>query len=94
MLDIDSVDSAVEHELKAYGGVLLKSGRGFHFIAHRVFQDQKLWEKEMKRFKRSKVLKGHIDEDHIDISIRRGYSTLRITSSAIKPTVPVFYKEL
>lgn len=93
MLDIDSVDSTVEHELKAYGGVLLKSGRGFHFIAHRVFEDQKLWEKEMKKFKRNKALKGHLDEDHIEISLRRGYSTLRITASAIKPMVPVFYKE-
>ncbi len=93
MLDIDSVDSAVEHELKAYGGVLLKSGRGFHFIAHRIFENQTLWEKEMKRFKRVKALKGHLDEDHIDISLRRGYSTLRITSSSVKPTVPVFYKE-
>lgn len=94
MLDIDSVDSAVEHELKAYGGVLLKSGRGFHFIAHRIFEDQTLWAKEMKKFKRIKALKGHLDEDHIDISLRRGYSTLRITASSIKPTVPVFYKEL
>lgn len=93
MLDIDSVDSGVEHELKAYGGVLLKSGRGFHFIAHRVFQNQSLWERELKRFKRNSALKGHLDQDHIDISLRRGYSTLRITASAIKPTVPVFYKE-
>jgi len=94
MLDVDSVDSGVEHELKTYGGVLLKSGRGFHFIARRVFEDQMQWEKEMKRFKRNRVLKGHLDEAHIDISLHRGYSTLRITASAIKPTVPVFYKEL
>jgi hypothetical protein len=94
MLDIDSVDSAVEHELKAYGGVLLKSGRGFHFIAHRIFENQSAWEKEMKRFKRNRALKGHLDQDHIDISLRRGYSTLRITASKVKPTVPVFYKEL
>ncbi len=60
MLDIDSVDSAVEHELKAYGGVLLKSGRGFHFIAHRIFENQSAWEKEMKRFKRNRALKGHL----------------------------------
>lgn len=94
MLDIDSVDSAVEHELMAYGGVLLKSGRGFHFIANRVFENQTLWIKEMKKFKRIKALKGHLDEDHIDMSLRRGYSTLRITASSIKPVVPVFYKEL
>jgi uncharacterized protein (UPF0332 family) len=32
MLDIDSVDAAVESALKPLGGILLKSGRGFHFI--------------------------------------------------------------
>lgn len=48
----------------------------------------------MKRFKRNAALKGHLDEDHIDMSLQRGYSTLRITANAIKPRVPVFYKEL
>lgn len=94
MLDFDSVDPTVEHELKAVGGVLLKSGRGFHFIGLSVIESQKKWESVMKRLKRSKTLKGHLDIHHIDISLRRGYSTLRITKSPVKPITPVFYKEL
>ena len=94
MLDIDSVDSAVEHELKAVGGVLLKSGRGFHFIGSSVIEGQKEWERVMKKFKRSKSMGCYLDRDHIDISLRRGYATLRVTTSAVKPTTPVFYKEL
>lgn len=94
MLDIDSLDSSVEHELKEIGGVLLKSGRGFHFIGSSVIEGQKEWEQEMKRFSRSKSLKGYLDQDHIEISLRRGYATLRVTTSSVKPTIPVFYKEL
>ncbi len=48
----------------------------------------------MKGFKQDDVLKKYIDSDHIDISIRRGYSTLRITDSPVKPHIPFFYKEL
>lgn len=94
MLDIDSLDTEVEHELKKIGGVLLKSGRGFHFIGNRVITGQAAWESTMKRLKRTKGLKSHIDHDHIDISLRRGYATLRITTSEVKPVAPVFYKEL
>lgn len=94
MLDIDTLDNAVEAELKSIGGVLLKSGRGFHFIGKTLLTTQKEWEKEMRRIRRHKVLKHYTDRDHIDISLRRGYATLRITSSKAKPRVPVFYKEL
>lgn len=94
MLDIDSVDSIVEHELKKIGGVLLKSGRGFHFIGSTVVEGQKAWEVAMRKLRRSKDLGGHLDRDHIDISLRRGYATLRVTTSPVKPTAPVFYKEL
>lgn len=94
MLDIDSLDTEVEHELKKIGGVLLKSGRGFHFIGSRIISGQTAWESTMKRLKRAKGLKNHIDHDHIDISLRRGYATLRITTSVVKPVAPVFYKEL
>lgn len=94
MLDIDSLDTEVEHELKKIGGVLLKSGRGFHFIGNKVIFGQITWENLMKKLKRSRVLKHHIDHNHIDISLRRGYATLRITTSPVKPVSPVFYKEL
>lgn len=94
MLDIDTLGSSVEAELKAIGGVLLKSGRGFHFIGTKPIQKPGDWEKEMKRNRRHKVLKHFADYDHIDISMRRGYATLRITASNAKPRVQVFYKEL
>ena len=94
MLDIDSLDSSVEHELKNIGGVLLKSGRGFHFIGTKVLEGQNVSEREMRRLMQLKSLKEYLDRDHMEISLRRGYSTLRVTANKIKPTTPVFYKEL
>lgn len=94
MLDIDSVDAEVESALKKHGGILIKTGRGFHFIGKKIINLQKEWIRSMKGFKQDDILKKYIDSDHIDISIRRGYSTLRITDSPVKPYVPFFYKEL
>lgn len=94
MLDIDSLDASVEAALSQFGGVLLKSGRGFHFIGKNVVEGQSEWEKLMRRIKRDKELKEYVDHDHIDISLRRGYATLRVTTSKLKPQAPVFFKEL
>ena len=94
MLDIDSLDSSVEAALSKLGGVLLKSGRGFHFIGNKVVEGQTTWEKLMRQLKRSKELKDYVDHDHIEVSLRRGYATLRVTTSKIKPQAPVFFKEL
>jgi uncharacterized protein (UPF0332 family) len=94
MLDFDSLDTDVEIALKSIGGVLLKSGRGFHFIGNTIIIGHKNWVAELKRILRNKDLKGKVDKEHIEISIQRGYSTLRITESAIKPSIPIFYKEL
>lgn len=94
MLDFDSLDTSLESVLEGIGGVLLRSGRGYHFIGNDIIEGQKTWEKEIKRIGRIRQLKGKIDQAHIDISIKRGYSTLRITSNAIKPYTPIFYKEI
>lgn len=94
MLDIDSLDASVESSLSKLGGVLLKSGRGFHFIGRKVVEGQREWEKMMRQLKRGKELKDYLDHDHIDVSLRRGYATLRVTSSKVKPQIPVFFKEL
>lgn len=94
MLDMDCLDPSVETALKDIGGVLLKTGRGFHFIGHHVIDGQKEWIALMKKLSRHKDLKEHLDKDHIEISLRRGYSTLRVTSSPVKPVTPVFFKEL
>ena len=93
-LDIDSVDAGVEAELKKLGGILLKTGRGFHFIGTALIRKHVTWEKLMRRLARSRVLRRYVDQDHIAISLKRGYSTLRVTESPAKPTVPFFYKEL
>jgi len=94
MLDIDTVNPAVEAALRPIGGILLKSGRGYHFIGRRVVPGARQWRRMMRSLIRNKTLKRHLDRDHIEISIRRGYSTLRVTASPVKPTVPYFYKEI
>lgn len=94
MLDFDSLDTDVEIVLKSYGGVLLKSGRGIHFIGDKIIEGRKKWITELNKIARNKELKGKVDRQHIEISIQRGYSTLRITESSIKPSIPIFYKEL
>lgn len=94
MLDIDSLDASVEAHLSKIGGVLLKSGRGFHFIGNKVIEGQRVWERTMRQLRRNKELKSYLDHDHIEVSLRRGYATLRATTSKVKPQVPVFFKEL
>lgn len=94
MLDIDTLGVDVEKSLHAIGGVLLKSGRGLHFIGRKPICGKREWEKAMKEIRRDPVLGKYIDKSHIDMSIKRGYATLRITKSDIKPSVPIFYKEL
>lgn len=94
MVDIDTVNPAVEAALKPIGGILLKSGRGYHFIGRTVVSKAKNWRKVMRGLLRKPGLKPHIDKNHIEISIRRGYATLRVTASPVKPTVPYFYKEI
>lgn len=94
MLDIDSLDPAVEATLKKYGGILFKSGRGFHFLGKYVIDGRKEWERILRKALYNKVLKSRIDKKHIEISLKRGYSTLRITTSILKPIRPHFFKEL
>lgn len=94
MVDIDAVNPAVESALKPLGGTLLKSGRGFHFIGRQIILGRKEWHRAMSKLLRLKTLKSHLDRDHVEISLKRGYSTLRITASPVKPQVPYFYKEI
>lgn len=94
MLDIDTVNPAVEAALKPIGGIMLKSGRGFHFIGRQAIFGAGTWKRTMRTLLRDSSLKQHLDKDHIEISIRRGYATLRVTASPVKPTIPYFYKEI
>jgi len=93
MLDIDSLDKEVEAELAKIGGILLKTGRGLHFIGSEVLDSGVSWRKALRAAKRNPNLKKHLDFAHIDISLQRGYSTLRITSGPTKTQVPFFFKE-
>jgi uncharacterized protein (UPF0332 family) len=94
MIDIDSFDAEVESTLRRIGGILFKSGRGYHFIGSKVIESDKARKKALRRALRHPVLKDRIDKKHIAISLKRGYSTLRITDSSVKPTIPRFFKEL
>jgi uncharacterized protein (UPF0332 family) len=93
MFDIDSVDAEVEASLGRMGGVLMKSGRGFHFVGTKVIEGLKRWKRELRRALRSPALRARIDRKHVAISLMRGYSTIRVTASDIKPMMPQFYKE-
>lgn len=94
MLDIDTLDKTVEAALKPIGGFLLKSGQGFHFIGTKLIVGDDTWRKTLRKLARSRGLKRYVDQNFVDFSIRRGHSTLRITSSPVKPREPLFYKEL
>ncbi len=88
-LDIDNNDEAtVKAALKGRKGWLFKSGEGFHFVGSEVYTSRKQWEYRFKQAANSRKLKSLADSDHVDFSIRRGYSTLRISTSPIKPFRP------
>jgi uncharacterized protein (UPF0332 family) len=93
MIDIDAVNPAVESILKPLGGVLVKSGRGYHFIGKKIVSGVHEWRRKMRALTRHKKMRSHVDKAHIEISLKRGYSTLRITASPVKPVAPYFYKE-
>lgn len=94
MLDIDSVNPAIEKALKFYGGILLKSGRGYHFIGTKIIVGEGEFKRTYLKILKDKNLKNSIDKNHIEISLKRGYATLRITANKIKPQIPFFFKEL
>jgi uncharacterized protein (UPF0332 family) len=94
MLDLDTTDEAVEAALRPIGGTLVKSGRGFHFIGHRPIHGQVKWASTLRRLRRGKKLRKLLDARHIEYSLERGYSTLRLTAGPEKPHIPFFYKDL
>jgi uncharacterized protein (UPF0332 family) len=94
MLDLDTTDAAVEAALRPIGGTLVKSGRGFHFIGNKPIHGQKRWEATLRRLRKVKRLRQLLDVKHIDYSIERGYSTLRLTAGPDKPRIPFFFKDV
>ena len=94
MLDIDGIHPQAESALKKVGGILLRSGRGYHFIGDRIISGRRNWERALKRLMKEPRLRKYLDKEHVKISLNRGYSTLRISSSKIKPVTPYFYKHV
>jgi len=94
MLDLDTIDASAEKELAKIGGILLRSGRGYHFIGFEALKGRKKWENRLKTLMRKPRLKRHIDKMHIYISLNRGYSTLRFTKSPVKPMKVIFLRTL
>lgn len=92
MLDLDSIDEPAIERLGDYGGYLLKSGRGYHFIGKTLISSRAEWEQTLRDLGRIPELKPHIDDSHIDMSLKRGYSTLRILESPAKPQRPMMIK--
>lgn len=88
-LDIDELDeSTVKAALKGRKGWLFKTGQGFHFIGSEVYPSIKAWRHRYTQAAKSKKLKNLIDMRHVDFSLRRGYSTVRIDKSAVKDFIP------
>lgn len=94
MLDLDSIDQALMDELKNYGGYLIKSGSGYHFIGDTIYQNVQDWKDSLLKISEEPVFNSHIDKRHVDLSLRRGYSTLRIVGSPLKPYRPMMIQTL
>ena len=94
MLDLDSVDDAAIERLSEYGGYLLRSGRGYHFIGKAMIPNLEQWHETLRSFQKMPELRDHIDNSHIEMSLKRGYSTLRILESPAKPRRPVMIRML
>lgn len=94
-LDIDhSNESDVKAALKGHQGWLFKTGAGYHFIGKNHIQSESTWRATIKRLHRSKGLKKLLDQRYLDYSLRRGFSTVRVTRSPVKSFRPFLCAEL
>lgn len=94
MLDFDSVDDGAIERLRERGGYLLKSGRGYHFIGKTLIPSQEQWAAALRAIQETPELRDHIDDSHIGMSLKRGYSTLRVLESPAKPQRPMMIRVL
>lgn len=94
MLDLDSLDDEAVARLQDNGGYLLKSGRGYHFIGNELLCGLDNWHAAIQALCLSPELRPHLDQRHVDLSLARGYSTLRIFESPAKPERPVMLRTL
>lgn len=88
-LDLDDDDEGkVKSALRNRRGWLFKTGNGFHFVGRDILPTHKLWRRRLLQAGASAALGTLIDKRHVDFSIRRGYSTLRIGVSENKEFMP------
>lgn len=86
-LDLDCPDiGAVKAALRDRKGWLFASGNGFHFIGARAVRGREAWIRELGGV--SKSTRALLDERYEEFSIRRGYSTIRATTSPVKSFEP------
>jgi uncharacterized protein (UPF0332 family) len=88
-LDLDTPDlAALKKALSKRRGWLFASGGGFHFVSAELLPSDRMWRLRLGQASRSRDLKKHVDAKHVEFSLRRGYSTLRVTSSPAKAFEP------
>lgn len=83
MLDFDDVSSLPFNAFKNEPGFFFRTHSGFHFIGSNLYVIKE-WKAKMRRYSR---IASH---QHIDLSLKRGYGTLRLTASPRKPVVPAY----
>lgn len=83
MLDFDNVSSVPSQMFAGEPGFFFRTHSGFHFLGGRLYKYSD-WKKRMRRY--SSV----VSRDHRELSLKRGYATLRITASPRKPLVPAY----
>lgn len=94
-LDIDHSDEGdVKAALKGQQGWLFKTGAGYHFIGKKPIESDEEWRVTMKKLHRSKGLKKLLDQRYLEYSLRRGFSTVRITRSPVKTFRPFLCAEI
>ena len=83
MLDFDDLSSLPTDQFKGEPGFFFRTHSGFHFIGSKLYS-LKEWKAKMRHHSRI------ASRQHFDLSMKRGYATLRLTSSPRKPVVPAY----
>jgi uncharacterized protein (UPF0332 family) len=83
MLDLDDMSTLPKDKFKDEPGFFFRTGSGFHFIGSRLY-DYSEWKKRMKSYL------PLASKQHYELSLKRGYATLRLTASSRKPIAPVY----
>jgi len=83
MLDFDDMSTLPKDKFKDEPGFFFRTGSGFHFIGERLYDYDK-WKRRMKSFL------PLASKKHYELSMKRGYATLRLTASPRKPFAPAY----